>query len=225
MCTNWSLVRHCEALMNETLQMWFKQQSKIAALGFLAVSLIWIACSQPSSARAEASHSASSSASPPASAQASPPATARTGDSWSYPLVTHDVLRDFWSPNGDYSAGHRGIDFAATESEPVSAVADGVVRFAGSVAGRGVLSITLANGYVAELEPVCPLVAAGESVTAGQQIATVCTSGETHCAETCLHLSARRFSADYPRGFAYLTPLLFLRAFRHSHLVAIGSLN
>ncbi|MEO0023770.1 MAG: hypothetical protein RL196_211 [Actinomycetota bacterium] len=144
---------------------------------------------------------------------------------WIYPVSSTEVVRDFLSPNGDYSAGHRGIDFATVEGESVLAVADGVVRFAGSVAGRGVVSINLADGYTAEVEPVCPLVATGDSVLPGRKVATVCSGEVSHCATTCLHLSARRFSAEYARGFGYLSPLLFLGAFAPSHLVAIGSLD
>lgn len=111
------------------------------------------------------------------------------------------------------------------------AVADGVVRFAGQVGGRGVVSLDLADGYVAEVEPVCASVATGDEVLSGQQVGTICGAGSTHCHDalnnelSCVHLSARKFSADYSRGFAYVSPLLFLGAFRQSHLVAIGTLN
>jgi len=75
-------------------------------------------------------------------------------DSWVYPVASQEVVRDFSSPNGDYSAGHRGIDFSVAEGEPVLAVASGTVRFAGKVAGRGIVSLTLPDGFVAEVEPV-----------------------------------------------------------------------
>ena len=188
------------ASVRQTISMFSKQNRLTAALLFLVASLSWMTW--------------------PAAGFARTPA-----DSWSFPVASTVVLRDFWSPSGDYSAGHRGIDFATVEDEPVRAVADGVVRFAGLVAGRGVVSLALADGYVAEVEPVCAAVATGDQVGAGQRIGTVCAASSTHCKVACIHLSARRFSTDYERGFAYVTPLLFLDAFRPSHLVAIGSLN
>jgi murein DD-endopeptidase MepM/ murein hydrolase activator NlpD len=194
----------------QTYLMRFRLQKSVAAAAFLLVSLAWITWPQPTFAWAVLRKAQ---------------AAATTIDSWVYPIAAPQLVRDFWAPSGDYSAGHRGADFAAAEGETVLAVASGIVRFAGQVAGRGVVSITLDDGYVAEVEPVCALVATGERVSAGQQIATACASASVHCPRACLHLSARRFSTDYARGFAYLTPLVFLGAFRQSHLVAISSLG
>ena len=202
-------------MARETVPMWFNRHNSLVALAFLLASITWITLS------------------PPISAKALDLTDGVTGtiDSWAYPVASTNVLRDFWSPNGDYSAGHRGIDFAAAEGEPVLAVAGGSVRFAGQVGGRGVVSLTLADGYVAEVEPVCPLVGAGDQLATGQQVGTICGEGSSHChdslnnEESCVHLSARRFSADYSRGFAYVSPLLFLGAFKPSHLAAIDSLN
>lgn len=188
----------------------FRKLNSVVAAAFLAISLAWITWPPPTFAWA-----------------ASGDATLKAGtsDSWVYPLSSHEVLRDFLAPNSDYSAGHRGVDFAGAEGEPVLSVAAGVVRFAGQVGGRGVVSVSLANGYVAEVEPVCPIVANGEQVVAGQTLATLCSSGSNHCPQACLHVSARRFSTEYARGFAYLSPLLFFGTFSESHLVAIGSLG
>ena len=193
--------------------MWFHRQRVLLSLGFV-VSCFYYFNSAPE-------HAVWAQASP-----SNPPA-----DAWVYPVSSQEVLRDFLSPNGDYSAGHRGVDFATVEGEPVLAVADGTVRFAGQVAGRGVVSLSLSDGYVAEVEPVCSLVAIGDQVASGQQVGTLCGEGSSHCQDSLnnqvsfLHLSARRFSTDYARGFAYLTPLLFLGAFKPSHLVAIFSLD
>jgi len=158
---------------------------------------------------------------------------------WTYPVSSRSVEADFLSPGGDYSAGHRGIDFASFDGEAVLAVASGSVRFAGMVAGRGVVSLDLDSGIVAEVEPVCPLVSRGERVEAGKPIGNYCPmlAGESGLANggddsqgasqlhTGLHLSARRFSSTYARGFAYFSPLLFLGDFARSHLAAIGSLD
>lgn len=188
----------------------FRRLNSVAAAVFLSVSLAWMAWPPPTFAWAS---SGDASAEP------------ATSDSWIYPISAQEPLRDFLAPNSDFSAGHRGIDFAGAEGEPVLSVAAGVVRFAGQVGGRGVVSVSLADGYVAEVEPVCPIVANGEQVVAGQTLATLCSSGSNHCPQACLHVSARRFSAEYARGFAYFSPLLFFGTFSRSHLVAIGSLG
>jgi hypothetical protein len=153
------------------------------------------------------------------------PASTDLVAAWEFPVVEHQVLKDFSSPNGDYSAGHRGVDFESFNGEEVLAPSAGVVRFAGLVAGRSLLSIDLADGVVAEVEPVCPSVVEGEAVVAGQIVGVVCVGAENHCEVVCLHLSARRFSIEYTRGFIYLNPLIFLDAFQPSHLVAIGAIG
>jgi len=188
----------------------FKHQTPLVATGFLVASLVWMTVATPGLAKAAAQRATTS---------------ASTSNSWTYPVAAQEVFKDYSSPNGDYSAGHRGIDFLASEGEMVLAVTDGEVRFSGQVAGRGVVSIALADGYVAEVEPICANVAEGEIVSTGQPIGTVCDAQNPHCPETCLHLSARKFSAEYSRGFAYLNPLLFFESFKLSHLVAVGSLT
>ncbi|MFE0011347.1 M23 family metallopeptidase [Streptomyces erythrochromogenes] len=67
--------------------------------------------------------------------------------------------------------------------------------------GSGVLSLALPNGLRTTYEPVRPLVAEGEEVTAGQVVA-VLTEG-SHCPEPCLHWGLLS-------GEAYLNPLTLL---------------
>ena len=75
-------------------------------------------------------------------------------------------------PDHDYGPGHRGVDLAARTGEPVLAAAAGTVAFAGSVAGRGVVSID--HGAVrTTYEPVAAQVSAGQRVAAGQPIGRV----------------------------------------------------
>ncbi|EFH30941.1 LOW QUALITY PROTEIN: M23 family peptidase, partial [Streptomyces pristinaespiralis ATCC 25486] len=77
--------------------------------------------------------------------------------------------------------------------------------FAGSVAGRGVLTITHTGTGDPPLrttyEPVRPLVEEGAAVTAGQVVASV-EPGASHC-RGCLHWGLRR-------GTEYLDPLTLL---------------
>ncbi|MFD9332927.1 M23 family metallopeptidase [Streptomyces sp. NPDC060028] len=108
------------------------------------------------------------------------------------------VARWWDPPPGPYAAGHRGVDLSAPVGAELRAVAAGRVHYAGRVAGRGVLSLTLPNGLRTTYEPVRPLVAEGEQVAAGQVVA-VLTAG-SHCPAPCLHWGLLA-------GETYLNPL------------------
>jgi murein DD-endopeptidase MepM/ murein hydrolase activator NlpD len=60
--------------------------------------------------------------------------------------VQGPVLRPFQPPAGPYGAGHRGIDIAVPAGTPVRAAADGVVAFAGLVAGERFVSVDHPDG-------------------------------------------------------------------------------
>ncbi|MEP7020340.1 MAG: M23 family metallopeptidase [Pseudonocardiales bacterium] len=107
------------------------------------------------------------------------------------------VLRAFRAPPGPYSAGHRGVDLGSGPGQAVLAAAAGRVRFAGAVAGRGVVVIEHADGVLTEYEPVTPAVSVGEQVSRGQPIGRV--SGTHGACEPgrCLHWGARRDSAYF----------------------------
>lgn len=118
-----------------------------------------------------------------------------------------DVLRGWEPPPSPYAAGHRGVDLAAPAGAQVRAAAAGRVSFAGQVADRGVLSITLPASGEPPLrttyEPVRALVAEGDEVVAGQVVAEL-EPGTYHCpAGTCLHWGLKR-------GTEYLDPLSLL---------------
>jgi murein DD-endopeptidase MepM/ murein hydrolase activator NlpD len=111
--------------------------------------------------------------------------------------VPGPVLRGFSPPPVDWLPGHRGVDLAARPGEPVRVVADGVVTFAGPLAGRGV--VVVQHGELrTTYEPVVAVVRVGEAVSAGSVIGRVGSGG--HCDERCLHLGLRR-------GETYLDPL------------------
>lgn len=120
---------------------------------------------------------------------------------WLWPVAApHPVLRGFEPPEHAYGPGHRGIDIGASEGAQVHAVEGGVVRFAGMVAGRPVVSITHGDGLISTYEPVQASVKVGEQVTAGAAIGVLAASehGGDHCAAgPCLHLGARRGDDDY----------------------------
>lgn len=113
------------------------------------------------------------------------------------------VLKGFDPPTQPWLPGNRGVDLAATTGEPVVAAADGVVLYAGLLAGRGVVSIS--HGDVrTTYEPVDPLVARGAVVRRGEVVARV-SAVTDGCGPPggCLHWGAIR-------GGAYLDPLALL---------------
>lgn len=61
-------------------------------------------------------------------------AAAATSAAWVRP-VDGAVVRPFVEPAGPYAAGHRGADLTAPAGTPVRAAGDGVVVFAGRIAG------------------------------------------------------------------------------------------
>jgi murein DD-endopeptidase MepM/ murein hydrolase activator NlpD len=123
---------------------------------------------------------------------------------WTAPLADLVVARPFEAPPHAYGPGHRGVDLVGAVGSPVLAAGDGVVAFAGMVAGRPVVSIDHANGLRTTYEPVDPSMGAGQAVARGSPIG-VLTAGHAGCpADACLHWGARR-------GETYLDPLALLR--------------
>ncbi|WP_205327661.1 M23 family metallopeptidase [Glycomyces sp. YM15] len=120
---------------------------------------------------------------------------------WRSPVGALDLLTRFDPPPEPWLAGHRGVDLAAGADLPVTAAGPGTVVFADDLAGRGVVSIVHDNGLRTTYEPVQPLVAAGETVTAGQTIGRLQTGHASCPGHTCLHLGLKR-------GPLYLDPML-----------------
>ena len=117
------------------------------------------------------------------------------------------VLVPFHPPPNRYGSGHRGADLAATVGQPVLAAGDGVVVFAGPLAGRGVISIDHAVGLRTTYEPVTATVRSGQPVSAGQVIG-VLESGHPPCAPaSCLHWGARLPDGSYIDPMGLLTGL------------------
>jgi murein DD-endopeptidase MepM/ murein hydrolase activator NlpD len=88
------------------------------------------------------------------------------------------VLRPFDPPAQPWLAGHRGIDLSASDGGQVRAPADGVVTFAGTVVGRGVVSVLHHDGRRSSLEPVSTTLPPGTVVVAGDPLGTV--AGDAH---------------------------------------------
>ena len=136
----------------------------------------------------------------PADVLERPPASA-----WTAPLAGEpDLARPFEPPPHSYGPGHRGVDLAGQPAAAVLAAADGVVVFAGMVAGRPVLSIDHPGGLRTTYEPVQPSTGAGTRVARGAPIGTLVAGHEGCPVTACLHWGVRR-------GEDYLDPLRLLR--------------
>lgn len=123
---------------------------------------------------------------------------------YSAPVGSVRVLRPFDPPATRYGAGHLGVDLGVPTHAAVRAAAAGVVTFAGSVAGRGVVVVRHADGVRTEYEPLRVGVRRGGVVRAGAVLGTVAGRHGGCAPNRCLHWGARR-------GASYLDPLLLLR--------------
>jgi murein DD-endopeptidase MepM/ murein hydrolase activator NlpD len=128
----------------------------------------------------------------------------RTASNYTAPVAPVRVVRPFLPPPTPYAAGHRGVDLAVRPGAPVHAAAAGVISFAGSIAGRGVVVVRHPDGISTEYEPVRVGVKSGATVQGGDLLGTVAGRHGSCAAGTCLHWGARRDSV-------YLDPLLLLR--------------
>ncbi|MEV0360054.1 M23 family metallopeptidase [Nocardia sp. NPDC050697] len=139
------------------------------------------------------------------------PLTPLTGPPFDWPLRPRPVvLRRFDNPEHDWLPGHRGVDLGATPGSPVLAAGDGIVVFAGTVAGKPVVSLRHDGGLRTTYEPVEPGVTAGTRVTRGSPIGTLATGHEGCPALACLHWGARRDPTIRNRP-QYVDPLGLLR--------------
>lgn len=115
------------------------------------------------------------------------------------PVPVARVIAVFRSPAQRWSAGHRGVDLAASPGDPVLSPAPGVVTFQGVVVDRSVVVITHVDGLRTSLEPVVGVLAPGATVTQGEVVGVV-EDRAGHCPERCVHWGVRR-------GQVYLDPL------------------
>lgn len=120
---------------------------------------------------------------------------------WQWPLTpAPGVVRRFQPPALDWLPGHRGVDLATEPGAVVVAPRSGVVTFAATLAGRGVLVVTHPDGTRSTFEPVQATAEVGRRVAAGQPVGIV-AEDPGHCPPaTCLHWGVRL-------GTDYLDPL------------------
>lgn len=125
-------------------------------------------------------------------AVAAAPGTAAEGSVAYAPPVGAPVVDPFRPPEHAYGPGNRGLEYATTPGQAVGAVGRGTVVFAGSVAGRLVVSVEHPDGLRSSLTGLAAVeVAVGRPVGSGERVGT---------AGARLHLGVRR-------GEAYLDPL------------------
>ncbi|HEX5995539.1 MAG TPA: M23 family metallopeptidase [Jiangellales bacterium] len=136
---------------------------------------------------------------------------------WTWPLGLAQtvIVRSFDLPDEPWRPGHRGVDLAGFEDSAVYAAGDGVVTYAGLVAGVGVVTIThgeLRTTY----QPVTAAVRVGQRVAAGEQIGTL-DADRSHCAPSaCLHWGLLR-------GDGYLDPTSLVTPAGRPRLLPLGS--
>jgi hypothetical protein len=127
---------------------------------------------------------------------------AGAGPTWEWPLTgTPTVARGFQPPATQWGTGHRGVDLEGTYGELVLSAGAGRVTYAGLLAGRGVVTVTHADGLRTTYEPVEASVSVGDLVAAGDPLGAL-ASGHASCRQrtVCLHWGLLR-------GKTYLDPL------------------
>lgn len=120
------------------------------------------------------------------------PASARGRHAWPVPGA---LVAPFDPPAAPWGPGHRGVDLAVAPGERVRAMADGVVGFAGVVAGRAWVSIDHADDLRTTAGPLAVVaVEPGREVDQGQVVGTAAATAHAGAAEPRtgrLHVSAR----------------------------------
>ena len=129
-----------------------------------------------------------------------------------WPLRPPAVVRTFDAPSPNWNRGHRGVDLAGSPGQQVYAAGDATVVYAGTLAGRELVSLAHPGGLHTSYEPVRAGVRVGQRLTAGAPIGEL-QAGHPGCpAAACLHWGAMwgpASRADYvdPLGLLASTPI------------------
>ncbi|WP_280235393.1 M23 family metallopeptidase [Nocardia cyriacigeorgica] len=136
-----------------------------------------------------------------------PVAAAAPGARFDWPLRPRPAVeRRFEKPPQNWLPGHRGVDLAGSPGQSVLAAGEGIVVFAGSVAGKPVVSIDHPGGLRTTYEPVTADVPVGRRVARGTPIGVLEAGHEGCSAAACLHWGLRREAGGGQRR-EYLDPL------------------
>ncbi len=135
-------------------------------------------------------------------------AEARAGEiaknQWKVPKSGYHLTARFGMSGGMWASNHTGLDFAAPSGTPIVAVANGVITETGSAGAYGNQTIqTLADGTeIWYCHQTSIDVSPGETVTAGQQIGSVGSTGNSTGPH--LHLEVRPGGGDPVDPFSAL---------------------
>jgi len=111
------------------------------------------------------------------------------------------VVEDFQAPASDYGPGHRGVDLEAGAGDEVLAALDGVVSFAGPVAGTTYVTVDHDGGLSTTYGDLTDLrVAEGDEVAAGEVLGVLAGTA------TALDWGAR-LDGGYVDPLSLLSPL------------------
>jgi murein DD-endopeptidase MepM/ murein hydrolase activator NlpD len=114
------------------------------------------------------------------------------------------VVQGFDPPSAPWGSGHRGVDLLGHPGQQVHAAEAGTVRYAGRLAGRGVVVVDHGSTRTT-YEPVAARVHVGQQVGAGAVIG-ILEASPSHCwPRTCLHWGLLS-------GDTYLNPLSLVGA-------------
>lgn len=143
-------------------------------------------------------------------------ASITTSAPWLIPPVDAPVTRAFEAPVTRWGSGHRGIDYEVDPGTAIRAVADGVVVFAGDVAGTKAVTIAHANGSESTYTDLSEvLVTTGESVEQGFWVGR---AGRAHASVGGFHLGVKVDGA-YVNPQALMGPIDTSSAIRLAPLV------
>ena len=164
--------------------------SFITAVGLFATAPVPVVIPSPAATSSASSSSATLGSGQTGSAGAKVTRdTSRLAFDW--PLSPRPaVVRPFDRPANQWSPGHRGVDLSAAVGQPVLSAGEGVVSFAGVVAGRGVLTVQHSGPLRTTYEPVDERLASGTIVHRGTKVG-VLSAVPGHCMPRgCLHWGA-----------------------------------
>jgi murein DD-endopeptidase MepM/ murein hydrolase activator NlpD len=137
--------------------------------------------------------------------------------SYAWPVVG-PVIRGFEPPSGPYSPGHRGIDIAVPFGTTIHAPHDGVVSFAGWVAGALYLSIDHPDGVRTTYSWLSAVsVHKGQSVHRGDVVGAT-GHGHPEVPTPHLHFGARI-------GSEYIDPMFLLDGADVADMIRLAPLD
>lgn len=127
---------------------------------------------------------------------------------WKWPIETSDgterrqLQRPAEIPERKWQPGHRGVDLSVGPGDRLVSPTDAIVKFAGKVAGKDVVSLQTASYAIVSFEPARTDVPVGGQLQRGGTLGTA-EGVSDHCGDHCVHVGVRI-------GTHYADPLLFL---------------